>query len=127
MMEQTETIQILDDELWSSIISRARERGRFFNKKYIIKEGVNMVEEYKEFLAELENELVELQNVSIDTAVENRMAEIHEQVVAEETKKKENAIAEKQLEIEATKRIIARLEVATLEVVQDEQENVEGE
>ena len=86
-----------------------------------------MVEEYKEFLAELENELVELQNVSIDTAVENRMAEIHEQIVAEETKKKENAIAEKQLEIEATKRIIARLEVATLEVVQDEQENVEGE
>lgn len=86
-----------------------------------------MVEEYKKFLAELENELVELQNISIDTAVENRMAEIYEQVFAEETKKKENAIAEKQLEIEATKRIIARLEVATLEDAQDEQENVEVE
>ncbi len=86
-----------------------------------------MVEEYKMFLEELENELVELQNISIDATVENRMAEIYEQVVAEETKKKENAIAEKQLEIEATKRIIARLEVATLEVVQEEQENVERE
>lgn len=86
-----------------------------------------MVEEYKKLLAELENELVELQNISIDAAVENRMAEIYEQVFAEETKKKENAIAEKQLEIEATKRIIARLEVATLEDAQDEQENVEVE
>lgn len=127
MHEQTETIILLDNELWSSIVCRARERGRFFNTKYIIKEGINMVAEYKEFLAELENELAQLQNVSIENAVEARMAELREQVVAEETKKKEDAIYEKQLEIEATKRIIARLEVATLEVVQDENEQKEGE
>ena len=125
MIEKTETIRMLDDELWSSIAGRSRERGRFFNKKFLIKEDTNMVAEYKEFLAELQNELSELENVSIDAAVEQRMAEIREQIVAEETKKKNDAIAEKQLEIKATENIIARLEVATLEVV--ENENVEGE
>ena len=125
MIEKTETIRMLDDELWSSIAGRSRERGRFFNKKFLIKEDTNMVAEYKEFLAELQNELAELENVSIDAAVEQRVAEIREQIVTEETKKKNDAIAEKQLEIKATENIIARLEVATLEVA--ENENVEGE
>ena len=125
MIEQTETIRMLDDELWSSIAGRSRERGRFFNKKFLIKEDTNMVAEYKEFLAELQNELAELESVSIDAAVEQRVAEIREQIVAEETKKKNDAIAEKQLEIKATENIIARLEVATLEVAKNE--NVEGE
>lgn len=125
MIEKTETIRMLDDELWSSIAGRSRERGRFFNKKFLIKEDTNMVAEYKEFLAELQNELAELESVSIDAAVEQRVAEIREQIVAEETKKKNDAIAEKQLEIKATENIIARLEVATLEVAKNE--NVEGE
>lgn len=125
MIEKTETIRMLDDELWSSIAGRSRERGRLFNKKFLIKEDTNMVAEYKEFLAELQNELAELESVSIDAAVEQRVAEIREQIVAEETKKKNDAIAEKQLEIKATENIIARLEVATLEVA--ENENVEGE
>lgn len=76
-----------------------------------------MVEDYKVFLAELENELAEINAVSVAEKVAERMANIQVQIEAEEMDKKSKAIADKQLEISITKKLIERLEVENAEEI----------
>lgn len=76
-----------------------------------------MVEDYKVFLAELENELAEINAVSVAEKVAERMANIQGQIEAEEMDKKSKAIADKQLEISITKKLIERLEVENTEEI----------
>lgn len=76
-----------------------------------------MVEDYKVFLAELENELAEINAVSVAEKVAERMANIQVQIEAEEMDKKSKAIDDKQLEISITKKLIERLEVENAEEV----------
>ncbi len=78
---------------------------------------------YEEYLAELVSEMSQIQAIDINAAVEEKVASYRAQITAEETAKKEKAAYEKQIEIDAVKRLISKVQ-ATLE---EDESNVEGE
>lgn len=110
--------QVIDDKYWDDIIKSRLETGDFYNIKILIKEERNM-DAYKEFLAELESEMAALKSTDVNAVVDEKVAEYREKVIAEETAKKEKAVYEKQIEIDAIKRLIAKVE-APVEVATTE-------
>lgn len=78
---------------------------------------------YEEYLAELVSEMSQIQAIDINAAVEEKVASYRAQITAEETAKKEKAAYEKQIEIDAVKRLISKVQ-STLE---EDESNVEGE
>lgn len=114
------TLQIDYESLSASIIN--------LNKK-----EVNMTNEYIEGFAqrkaELEAEKMQLENANLDVIINERFAEVREQIQAEVIAEHKAKIEDKDVEIRAIERLIAR-EVAKLEAEQatmaESQENVEA-
>ena len=111
-----------DEKYWCDIIKSRLSTGDFYNIKFLIKEDRNM-NAYEEYLAELVSEMSQIQAIDINAAVEEKVASYRAQITAEETAKKEKAAYEKQIEIDAVKRLISKVQ-ATLE---EDESNVEGE
>lgn len=110
--------------------------GRITTPEYIIeyqRKEVNMTNEYIEGFAqrkaELEAEKHELENANLDVIINERFAEVREQIQAEVIAEHKAKIEDKDVEIRAIERLIAR-EVAKLEAEQatmaESQENVEA-
>ena len=111
-----------DEKYWCDIIKSRLATDDFYNIKFLIKEDRNM-NAYEEYLAELVSEMSQIQAIDINAAVEEKVASYRAQITAEETAKKEKAAYEKQIEIDAVKRLISKVQ-ATLE---EDESNVEGE
>lgn len=110
--------------------------GRIRTPEYIIeykKKEENMTNEYIEGFAqrkvELETEKQQLENANLDVIINERFAEVREQIQAEVIAEHKAKIEDKDVEIRAIERLIAR-EVAKLEAEQatmaESQENVEA-
>lgn len=110
------TLQIDYDSLSASIIN--------LNKK-----EVNMTNEYIEGFAqrkaELEAEKQQLENANLDVIVNERFAEVREAIAQEVIAEHKAKIEDKDIEIRAIDRLIAR-EVAKLEAEQAALESQEG-
>lgn len=110
------TLQIDCDSLSASIIN--------LNKK-----EVNMTNEYIEGFAqrkaELEAEKQQLENANLDVIVNERFAEVREAIAQEVIAEHKAKIEDKDVEIRAIDRLIAR-EVAKLEAEQAALESQEG-
>lgn len=98
--------------------------GRIKTPKYIIeyqKKEVNMTNEYIEGFAqrkaELEAEKQQLENANLDVIINERFAEVREQIQSEVIAEHKAKIEDKDVEIRAIERLIAR-EVAKLEAEQ---------
>lgn len=124
-MYKTEIKQIIE-EPEIGIISHSIKSG-FYNIKIKIKEGYFMVESYRTFLAELQEEMNTIQNIDVSAEVTKKLNEIKEQIEDDEYAKKEKAIIDKQLEIDATTRIIERLEHEAIELTTDSENEQEEE
>lgn len=99
----------IDDKYWDDIIKGHLGTGGFYNIKILIKEDKHM-DAYKEYLAELQSEMATLKSADIDVVVDAKVDAYREQVRAEEIAKKDKAIFVKQIEIDAIKRLIAKVE-----------------
>lgn len=87
------------------------------------------IEGFAQRKAELEAEKHELENANLDVIINERFAEVREQIQAEVIAEHKAKIEDKDVEIRAIERLIAR-EVAKLEAEQatmaESQENVEA-
>ena len=87
-----------------------------------------LINDYKAFLAQLQGELTNIENISVDAEVEQKVNEYRAQIESELKDKKAKMLADKHLEIKLTQGLIDRL-VAENEKIQevDEINETEGQ
>ncbi len=114
------------DKYWLDIANGRSNMGGFFNIKILKKEGYVM-QELISYLAELQNEMMQLENKDINSIVDEKVVEYRTQVLADETAKKADAINKKQAELDALNRIIDRVRAADEAKVVEETANENNE
>ncbi len=117
------------DKYWLDIANGRSNMGGFFNIKILKKEGQSMMQDFLNYLAELQNDMAQIEAKDINSVVDKRVADFREMAIEEETAKKTNEIADKQAEIDAINRIIERKAAEAAKAAENaanETENIEG-